>query len=431
MCHESEWKYARNSLLLLVLKDNKRSTLVSHVRTEHEEKIVCEKCPKILKPISMDNHVKTQHEGIRKCHKCEICLITFVKTKDFVNHVRKCGLERTDCELCGKELYDAASLKKHIKSRHENLPYQCDTCEERFNQERELKAHIEYAHVEGDDKCHICAKSFSSKANLKRHNAAVHNKEPKAKTAKNHNELKWDICQKDFENTNLLAEHTKAFHNFKCSLCEMRFKEKDLVKRHRVAYHKTTVTYLKCKTCTASFTQRHKYVFHCFYQHKCKCCKNTYQYIEHHLGKQSIKLKKEIARQVQMLEELKQKQMNLENELKTKQNEVITLKDENKKIKEKLVNVTDENKKLKDENEKYELTIKSFDTLENQPIETKGSKNPKPKKKIIDFVVLEQNTCKFCREPFPSHDTYMVHMNEFHFCQKCKKYNKGHICGRY
>ena len=85
---------------------------------------------------------------------------------------------------------DVASLKKHFTSRHENLPYQCDTCEERFNQERELKAHIEYAHVEGDDKCHICAKSFSSKANLNRHNAAVHNKEPKAKTAKNHNTQK-------------------------------------------------------------------------------------------------------------------------------------------------------------------------------------------------------------------------------------------------
>ena len=72
--------------------------------------------------------------------------------------------------------------------------------------------------------------------------------------------------------------------------------------------------------------------------------------------------KEEIAKQVQMLEELKQKQMKLKCELKTKQTEVTTLKDDNRKIMEKLTNVTAENEKLELTNKKYsnKLSMKAL-----------------------------------------------------------------------
>ena len=177
------------------------------------------------------------------------------------------------------------------------------------------------------------------------------------------------------------------------------------------------------------------------------------QYIGNHLRNQSKDSKEEIAKQVQMLEELELKQMKLKSVLKTKQAEVTTLKDDNRKIMEKLTNVTAENEELKNANEKLELTNKKlkevykelehtvelFDTIDGGSMPTKAGtkflknkeKDDKDKDKENPFPMLQQNKCRFCNEFYQDQKTLMDHLKKVHYCSNCKTNIKGHVCGKF
>ncbi|GAB1603981.1 ---NA--- [Argonauta hians] len=73
------------------------------------------------------------------------------------------------CEVCGLNLSEASSLKRHIRTHTGETPYQCSTCGKSFSQNYSLKIHIRTHTGERPFQCDICKKSFSQNYSCKIH----------------------------------------------------------------------------------------------------------------------------------------------------------------------------------------------------------------------------------------------------------------------
>ena len=403
--HAVEGKHACD-FCLKVFKD--RSTLEKHVKKAYPKKHLCDKCDKIMAPISKKNHMKTQHLGKRPCHKCDVChKRAFVKKKDLEKHKSKCGLEEEICKHCGKDFKKANALKKHITARHTNLTKKCDKCPKMYNTDKELAQHFDYAHDDSQVfKCDICEKCFTTKANLNRHNSASH-KKPK--------EFKCGSCEQTFEKEDVLKIHTTKLHNFKCDLCSRTFMTQEILKNHKFIFHKTEKRskYMKCKFCPATFSDIKDVPRHAINQHRCKSCKIMQEDLQEHMLEEH-KLKENV---VQVNDISKHK---LEENAK----EIRILNDKNAMLENEI-------KKLKLDYEEQKNIYDFFYTLDNHPIDTTSKKSRKQKNKTTNFQIVPENCCKFCsNKPFPDQKSYMSHLKNHHKCSKCGKYvnKQRHIC---
>ena len=110
------------------------------------------------------------------------------------------------CPFCDHSSAERASLKKHIKSIHENRQQNCSKCNKSFKDKEKLDRHINLIHeVKQPHKCNFCDHRFLYRIDLKMHKEIVHGPKP----------YKCSVCEKCFKTKWTIRKHVDVIHDRK------------------------------------------------------------------------------------------------------------------------------------------------------------------------------------------------------------------------
>ena len=241
-----------------------RSTLVKHNRIRHDKKIPkvkkiakCHQCNKIFnRPGVLKQHILAVHEGAKpfQCDKCDK-MFTLLDTLKRHNRKVHLGIKHM-CHLCGKSFKCANYVKRHVISVHEGVKFpKCDVCCKTFSTEDSLKTHNCNGGMEFKCEFSQCnSKTWKTKGELNNHITNVHDKKI------------CTICGKLIVG-HYLKQHMIATHNMKsekqdlkCEICQKEFAKPYLLKKHM--YTHTGVKPYKCQFCGQSFADSSNRINH-------------------------------------------------------------------------------------------------------------------------------------------------------------------------
>ena len=87
------------------------------MKSHKDEKFECDLCDEIYNnPDSLKRHVKSKH-----------------------NNLSEEEVKKFTCEECGKQLRSSNSLKKHMVSHTDDTPFACDICDKSFKLKEYLR----------------------------------------------------------------------------------------------------------------------------------------------------------------------------------------------------------------------------------------------------------------------------------------------------
>jgi KRAB domain-containing zinc finger protein len=81
-------------------------------------------------------------------------------------------IKQLDCNICGKKLWGAGSLKRHMSTHADSRPertFQCEFCAKMFAQKAQLVVHIRTHTGERPHRCSFCGKGFITGQSLVKH----------------------------------------------------------------------------------------------------------------------------------------------------------------------------------------------------------------------------------------------------------------------
>ena len=94
----------------------------------------------------------------------------------------------------------------HVNSIHEGVKYQCEKCPKIFTQIASLRDHIKVKHneevEEGTHKCNMCDKVYQYRAALRSHKQIVHEGK----------RIECQLCDKSYTDYGALKKHMRKFH---------------------------------------------------------------------------------------------------------------------------------------------------------------------------------------------------------------------------
>ncbi|CAB1312164.1 unnamed protein product, partial [Coregonus sp. 'balchen'] len=215
----------------------------------------CHVCHKTFYTVySMRKHLIFKHDQL--IYQCHDCGEHFKRKFNLREHKAEChptlSSKARTCRLCNKTFGSPYLMRKHLKSQHDQLPYQCGDCEENFKRKCHLKEHKKKCPTMFS--CLSCGEKFEERCNLKEH---------KKECLVVKKLLSCSLCKKTFieargltahmrshEKRSNLKEHkaclaAKRLHS--CSMCNKAF-----IKVHDLKAHWRSHTY-QCMQCLQSF----------------------------------------------------------------------------------------------------------------------------------------------------------------------------------
>ncbi|KAL1505854.1 hypothetical protein ABEB36_005316 [Hypothenemus hampei] len=112
-----------------------RTFLLSHHLTRH-----------------MRSHFTKQPERVVGRHKCDICSMSFRRKDSLINHSVIHSMVNLRCVICNTTFEDAKSVKEHITTHLQGLPFPCEKCDYSFDTEKQLIEHeVKHAEMEYED----------------------------------------------------------------------------------------------------------------------------------------------------------------------------------------------------------------------------------------------------------------------------------------
>ena len=118
---------------------------------------------------------------------CSMCPASFDKKSSLFQHftvmhekpkTRPSKLKPHGCKECKGTFKTKLSLKKHIKTVHQNLTkFSCEECKATFGLKYNMKKHVKIVHEKVKSfECQVCEATFGTKYNLQSHNKRIHQK---------------------------------------------------------------------------------------------------------------------------------------------------------------------------------------------------------------------------------------------------------------
>ena len=215
-------------------------------RHQHHQDDTTETTVTSLTPCPVCNvSIRQEHvEDHIRCHStemfyCQTCNKLFGSKEKFLKHCKSCNVEH-QCSQCKYKGSSKILLNLHVKRQHstvkivESSPvFNCHLCESQFTVQSSLKKHIRSEHQENEPRFHCISCDFKChfKSDLDRH-------QMKHTNQKN---IKCPDCNFVCKRNNELARHNKLVHQNtpyrNCNLCSYKTKSLDHFKRHMNAKH--------------------------------------------------------------------------------------------------------------------------------------------------------------------------------------------------
>lgn len=174
-------KFNSNEIFIFFCRFYSKSTLKTHIRQVHEKifTIMCDICGKgLYNSASLKMHKLIKHTvGNPLKVQCKLCGSWHTNKMNLQSHVRLVHLEGMyPCPHCGKEIKSKTNLRYHIKLKHENNKrFKCAECGEAYQKNYQLLEHVSAKHTgEKPFHCEYCAESFSRSWKRNDHIRKVH-----------------------------------------------------------------------------------------------------------------------------------------------------------------------------------------------------------------------------------------------------------------
>lgn len=209
--------------------------------------------------------------------KCLYCATVWKKFTKLKQHLRKHSTDPLPasneqytfkCALCSSEFYDLIASRQHVKTCHEAEPIECATCGKKFVSTQLLNDHMEMMHAVDDGKAEATKVS-------KRNNQPDQNQTNKKTLLSQFNTFLCILCNKTFNGTLNLMQHTFVhfnLKNFSCTHCPAAFFRMDTYKDHMAKNHSTNIDdqpifNIQCRFCSDKVENLFEFVTHTFTHH--------------------------------------------------------------------------------------------------------------------------------------------------------------------
>lgn len=167
------------------------------------------------------------------------------------------------CADCGKVTSSNKSFLSHVRSHYKFLQDCCEYCNKSFLNSPDLKRHRSESHGEVlKTTCRHCGSIFDNIDLLQDH-LVLYSKSNRKRSMKSekldlNEELKCDLCEKEFKTRgNLMTHklvHTERKRNFSCHICGKMFFTKGTLITHLTTHDDTKP--FKCEFCPLTFKAR-------------------------------------------------------------------------------------------------------------------------------------------------------------------------------
>jgi KRAB domain-containing zinc finger protein len=191
----------------------------------HQAKVPCKFCKKLVKPQSLYNHMKIHTKPLA----CDLCKKKFALKQNFDAHKLTHAGRKFQCDLCSVEFSHKVSLRLHIEENHLSVVtiFSCSECPYETKSSNNFRLHKKTHNKQF--RCSICEKKFAAQSHLKRH-IAVHT-DVKV--------FKCDECEYKGKTKKNLYDHKRTHSKpFKCPHCSEGYGQLQNLNNHLKRVHK-------------------------------------------------------------------------------------------------------------------------------------------------------------------------------------------------